>query len=85
MSSAPQSELISIDNYLAGEQIAKRKHEFVDGVVYAMVGATNAHNRIATNATVSLGGQLRGRPCQVFNSDTKVRIRQFARHALLLS
>ena len=54
---------------------AKRKHEYVDGVVYAMVGATNAHNRIATNGTVALGTQLRGKSCQVFNSDTKVRIR----------
>ena len=76
MSSAPHTEPISIPDYLADEQSAKRKHEYVDGVVYAMVGATNSHNRIATNATISLGEQLRGRPCQVFNSDTKIRVRQ---------
>ncbi len=76
MSSAPHTARISIHDYLAGEQSAKRKHEYVDGIVYAMVGAANSHNRIATNATISLGEQLRGQPCQVFNSDTKIRVRQ---------
>lgn len=75
MSTVPHYEPISIATYLSGEQADKRKHEYVEGVVYAMVGATNAHNRIATNATVALGGQLRGKPCQVFNSDTKIRVR----------
>ena len=68
---------ISVRDYLDGERCAKRKHEYLEGFVYAMAGASNLHNRIATNATVSLGSQLRGRPCQVFNSDTKVRV-QFA-------
>jgi Uma2 family endonuclease len=40
-----------------------------------MAGARNLHNRIATNTLVSLGGRLQGKPCQPFNSDTKIRIR----------
>lgn len=75
MSSAPHYEQISVADYLAGEQDAKRRHEYVEGGVYAMVGATNAHNRIATNATGALHSQLRGKPCEVFNSDTKIRVR----------
>jgi Uma2 family endonuclease len=75
MGTAPSYQPISVRDYLRGEQDAKRKHEYVDGIVYAMVGAANVHNRVATNATVALGGQLRGRRCQTFNSDTKVRIR----------
>ncbi len=74
MSTAPHYLPISVHEYLAGERDAKHRHEYVEGVVYAMVGATNAHNRIATNGTVTLGGQLRGRSCQVFNSDTKIRV-----------
>ncbi len=77
MSTVRNSQPISVRDYLEGEQCAKRKHEYLEGFVYAMAGATNLHNRIATNATVSLGSQLRGRPCQVFNSDTKIRL-QFA-------
>lgn len=78
MSTARHYELIPVRDYLEGESRAKRKHEYVDGVVYAMAGASNAHNRIATNATISLGSQLRERRCQVFNSDTKIRV-QLAR------
>src|SRR5439155_618350 len=51
------------------------KHEYLGGVVYAMAGARNAHNLIATNALVALGARLRGKGCRPFNSDTKVRVR----------
>ena len=75
MSTAALRDPVSVCDYLRGEQTAKRKHEYVEGVVYAMGGATNAHNRIATNATGVLHAQLRGKPCQVFNSDAKIRVR----------
>ena len=74
MSSAPNYEPILVSDYLRGELNARQKHEYVEGVVYAMVGATNVHNRISTNATIALGMQLRGKPCQVYNSDTKIRV-----------
>ena len=75
MSSVPRFQPISVRDYLDGESKAKRKHEYIEGFVYSMAGATNLHNRIATNATGSLYSQLRGNRCQVFNSDTKVRVR----------
>jgi len=75
MSTARKFDPVSVTNYLDGEKEASRKHEYVAGEVYAMAGASNAHNRIATNVTVLLGSQLRGNPCDVFNSDTKVRVR----------
>jgi Uma2 family endonuclease len=55
------------------------KHEFLGGVVHAMSGATNGHNTIASNALGFLHGKLRGKSCQPFNSDTKVKI-VFADH-----
>jgi len=73
------TRLISIDDYLAGEEVSSIKHEYIGGVVHAMAGATNQHNTIALNSLLSLGGQLRGKPCQPFNSDTKVRI-EFPSH-----
>ena len=66
---------MSVEDFLEGEARAKQKYEYVDGAVYAMAGASNNHNLIATNATVCIGGQLRGKPCHVFNSDAKVRVR----------
>ena len=75
MSTARQFQPISGQDYLKGEQTAKRKHEFVDGVVCVMADVTVQHNRIASNTTVVVGSQLRGQKCQVFNSDMKVRVR----------
>jgi len=65
---------ITIADYLAGEELSAVKHEYLGGTVHAMAGATNQHNTIATNGLASLHHQLRGKPCQPFNSDTKVRI-----------
>ena len=76
MNTALKLKSISVVDYLRGEQNASRKHEYVEGNIYAMVGAKNSHNRIATNGTVALGYQLRGKRCQVFNADTKIRVRQ---------
>src|SRR5580765_8450054 len=75
MSAALKWNLVSVDDYLAGELESPIKHEYVGGVVYAMAGARNLHNRIATNTLGSLHARLRGQPCQPFNSDTKIRIR----------
>jgi Uma2 family endonuclease len=63
-----------VEDYLAGELHSPIKHEYLDGMVYAMAGARNVHNQIATSFIVSLGGRLRGKGCRPFNSDTKIRI-----------
>jgi Uma2 family endonuclease len=75
MSAAQQLQPIEINDYLRGEVGAKQKHEYIDGSMYAMAGASNNHNLIATNATAELHSQLRGKPCRVFNSDAKIRVR----------
>jgi Uma2 family endonuclease len=67
--------LISVEDYLAGELVSPVKHEYLGGVVYAMAGARNAHNRISTNCLGILHARLRGKRCRPFNSDTKVRVR----------
>src|SRR5438067_3822613 len=75
MSAVPKWNLVSIDDYLAGELVSSVKHEYLGGVVYAMAGARNAHNLIATNVIGALYARLRGRPCRPCNSDTKIRVR----------
>jgi Uma2 family endonuclease len=75
MTAAVKWDLISVEDYLAGELESPVKHEYLGGVVYAMAGARNVHNTIAVNVLAYSHGRLRGRPCQPFNSDTKVRIR----------
>src|SRR5262245_48431039 len=75
MSTAKQLRLVSVEDYLADELASPAKHEYLGGVVYAMAGASNAHNIIATNVVGALYARLRGRPCRPFNSDTKIRVR----------
>jgi Uma2 family endonuclease len=74
MSAAPKWNLISVEDYLAGELISPIKHEYLGGVVYAMAGARNVHNMIADNTLGSLFVRLRGGPCRPHSSDTKIRI-----------
>jgi Uma2 family endonuclease len=75
MTAAQKLNLISIEDYLAGELVSPIKHEYLGGVVHAMAGARNTHNRIASNILGSLHARLRGRECQALNSDTKIRVR----------
>jgi len=74
MTAAEKLNLISVEDYLAGELVSPIKHEYLGGVVYAMAGAKNSHNIIAGNIHGFLHARLRGRKCRPFNSDTKVRV-----------
>ncbi|QDV83215.1 Uma2 family endonuclease [Planctomycetes bacterium TBK1r] len=78
MSTVRKHDFISVQDYLAGEELADQRHEYVAGIVCAQAGETNRHHAIATNATVALANRLRGTACRAFNSDTKVRIRNAA-------
>ncbi|MCH4249232.1 MAG: Uma2 family endonuclease [Acinetobacter populi] len=65
---------ISEDEYLNGEKFSDIKHEYIDGSVYAMSGASANHNRIAGNLYRKLGNHLENSPCQPYTSDMKVKI-----------
>ena len=73
MGHAQAIEKISIEDYLSGEALADTKHEYVDGQVYAMAGASERHNRIALNIAVQLRSATRGTPCGAFMSDMKFK------------
>ena len=75
MGVSKQHLLISPEDYLAGERMATQKHEYLNGVVYAMAGACAGHNRIAGNIGRELGNRLEGKPCEPFIADMRVRVR----------
>lgn len=66
---------ITIEEYLATEEASPVKREFFDGLVFEMTEFTNRHNEISGNALGHFYTQLRGKPCNPCNSETKVRIR----------
>lgn len=71
---AQTHNLISPDEYLEIDRAAERKSEYFDGEMFLMAGASREHNRVAMSLSVVIGNQLRGRPCEPFGSDTRVKI-----------
>ncbi|HJL16054.1 MAG TPA: Uma2 family endonuclease [Sandaracinaceae bacterium LLY-WYZ-13_1] len=65
-------ETMSIEAYLALDAESDEKHELLNGVVFAMAGASPRHNAIASNLVRCLGNLLEGR-CRVLGSDQRVR------------
>ena len=76
MSAVLKNDFISIEDYLAGELIAETKHEYIEGRVYAMAGASKNHESIAANVLAEIHQHLRGTPCRPFGSDVKVKVGQ---------
>jgi Uma2 family endonuclease len=60
--------------YLIAEEQASVKHEYRNGQVYAMAGASDAHVTISLNVATLLKNHLRESKCRVFISDMKARI-----------
>jgi Uma2 family endonuclease len=69
-----QKSYIGIEDYLAGEKDSEIRHEYIDGDVYAMVGASRNHNIITFNVAGLLHTGLKP-PCQGYVSDMKIHIR----------
>ncbi len=65
---------ISVDEYLRGEVLAESKHEYIDGEVYVMAGASENHNLLSLNLATEFKNQLKGNPCKTFMSDMKVKV-----------
>ncbi len=63
----------SVEEYLALEREAEERHEYLDGQIYAMAGESPEHGAICINLSGQLYTQLRGKPCQAFSKDMKVR------------
>ena len=74
MSANPQHAHWTVDEYLAMERDSDIKHEFINGEIFAMAGASENHNLISLNIGASLLGQLRGTSCRTYPSDMRVRV-----------
>lgn len=74
MSAPATSAGLTEAEYLAGERQSQVKHEYWDGEVFAMAGASFVHNQIVGNLTWALGNLVRNLHCSVLPSDIKVRI-----------
>ncbi|MGE0129580.1 MAG: Uma2 family endonuclease [Blastocatellales bacterium] len=61
------------EEYLAFERVAKTKHEYLDGQIYAMAGGSPPHNQICFNLSGEIHPQIKGTECIGYTSDQKIR------------
>src|SRR6267142_2550676 len=74
MSTVAKKRLFSVEEYLVFEADSLTKHEYYRGEVFAMAGATIAHNVIAGNVFAHLHALLRGKECRPFGSDQRIKV-----------
>ncbi len=60
--------------YLTAERKSEQKSEYINGRVYAMAGASRVHNLLALNTASELRAQLRGRACEVYVNEMRVKV-----------
>ena len=68
-----QRRAMTPEEFLAWEAGQELKWEFDGFEPVAMTGGTDAHAAIQVNIIIALGNRLRGRPCYVRGSETKVQ------------
>ena len=61
------------EEYLEIERNAEFKSEYYNGEMFALAGASYVHNRITRNISKALGLQLKGKVCEEFQSDLKIK------------
>jgi Uma2 family endonuclease len=65
---------MSIDEYLAFEGANSARHEYIDGEIFAMSGASVRHSQIAMNIAGRAWNVARGGPCRVHRGEVKLRV-----------
>jgi Uma2 family endonuclease len=74
MATALEKRSLSVEDFLEGELVADRKHEYIGGQVYAMAGGKANHDALAGNFRTEAGQGLKGKRCRPFGSDFMVRV-----------
>jgi Uma2 family endonuclease len=73
MSAVKKPKLTSAE-YLVIERKAAFKSAFFDGEMFAMAGASYAHNRINSNLIGELHARLKETPCFALSNDMRVKV-----------
>lgn len=74
MSQAQKIHRYSVDEYFALERESDVRHEYLDGEIVAMGGASRVHNMLVLNLGAAIRPYLRGTPCRIGANDMKVFI-----------
>lgn len=61
------------EEYLAFERASDTRHEYMDGEILDLAGASRNHGIVSGNTFASLHQQLRQRDCLIFQGDMRVK------------
>ncbi len=70
----PKYNYISAEKYLEAERAAIEKHEYYNGEIFAMSGASPQHNDITFNINRIVAPFIHGRGCKLYGSDFRIHI-----------
>ena len=68
-----QTAYMTVEEYLAFEEQSLIRHEYVDGAIYAMSGASKNHARLSSNIAFRLHAFLEGKVCESYQTEVKVK------------
>lgn len=66
--------VLTAAEYLRRERSSEHKHEYFQGEIAPMTGASRKHNLIVANLLINLGVQLIDSDCKVYPSDMRVKV-----------
>lgn len=64
----------SPQEYLAIERAAQQKHEYFNGEIFALAGASERHSLIVVNLVAAIHVQLKGTNCKVYSNDLRLKV-----------
>lgn len=74
MSDQPKLSHFTFEEYLEHELVSNERHEFVDGRIFSMSGATRAHSIICGNLFALIHSALKGGHCRAFMCDMRLKL-----------
>jgi Uma2 family endonuclease len=69
---APKYNFISPKEYLEMERASDEKHEYFDGHIYLMSGASLKHAKVAMNLAIKIGSYLENKECSILSETMRV-------------
>ena len=72
--SSPNPSFVTPREYLELERKSEIRSEYIAGRIFVMSGASRRHNLIAVNLSREVSSQLRGKPCEAYVSDMRVKV-----------
>ena len=80
MTVAQPREYVPYDEFLRSEAPSGDRHEWVDGVIYAMSRGSPEHGRLAGRVTARMLSAFLDEGCEIFSSDTAIFIEAAQHH-----